>query len=210
MLTKHSHGEKAQTHGQLMIIPRVCFIHVSDPECKIQLSEFYEGNSKVMIKSQKDFFAGLMFMAVGTAFAFGAQNYTIGSAARMGPGYFPMLLGILLGVLGFAIILGSVLKRHPAPDGDPVGRWAWRPLFFVLMANFAFGVLLVGLPALGIPSMGIVVAIYALTLIASMASNEFTLKGSLGLATVLAVGSYLVFIKGLSLVLPVWPSFISG
>lgn len=164
----------------------------------------------MLIKSQKDFFAGLMFTVVGTAFALGAQNYTVGTAARMGPGYFPMLLGILLGVLGFFIIISSVLRRNPPPDGDPVGVWAWRPLLLVLAANFAFGILLVGLPSLGIPSMGIIIAIYALTLIASLAGHEFTVKGALALATVLAAGSYLVFIKSLNLVLPVWPSFLGG
>ena len=64
------------------------------------------------IKSQKDFWAGLMYMAVGTAFAVGAKNYTIGTGARMGPGYFPMILGVLLTLaleslsrLPFAVLL---------------------------------------------------------------------------------------------------------
>ncbi|RMX08900.1 tripartite tricarboxylate transporter TctB family protein [Corticibacter populi] len=162
----------------------------------------------MLIKSQKDFFSGLMFMAIGIAFAVGATNYTVGTAARMGPGYFPLLLGILLAVLGGLIVLTSIIRRNPPPDGDPIGRWVWKPLFFILAANFAFGVLLVGLPSVGIPSMGLIVAIYALTIIASLASPEFSIKGALGLATVLAVGSYLVFIKSLSLVLPVWPSFV--
>ena len=52
------------------------------------------------IKSQKDFFSGLMFMGVGVAFAWGASSYTIGNGARMGPGYFPLALGVLLAILG--------------------------------------------------------------------------------------------------------------
>ena len=55
------------------------------------------------IKSQKDFFAGLAFLLIGVAFAWGATNYTVGEGARMGPGYFPLMLGIVLIVLGGVI-----------------------------------------------------------------------------------------------------------
>ena len=116
------------------------------------------------IKSQKDFFAGLMYLVVGGAFAIGAYGYNVGTAARMGPGYFPMILGILL----------------------------------------------VGVPALGIPGFGLIVAIYALVLIASYARKEVNFKESLVLATVLAIGSYAVFVWALNLQFPVWPSFIVG
>ena len=162
----------------------------------------------MLIKSQKDFFSGLMFSIIGVTFAVGAKSYSIGTAARMGPGYFPLMLGILLAALGALIMLNSVLRRNGPPDGDPVGRWAWKPLFYVLAANFAFGIFLVGLPKLGLPSFGLIVAIYVLTIIASRAAHQPSFKTSLILATVLAAGSYFVFIKGLGLVLPVWPSFI--
>ncbi|THU00635.1 tripartite tricarboxylate transporter TctB family protein [Lampropedia puyangensis] len=162
----------------------------------------------MLIKSQKDFFAGLMFAAIGVTFAVGATNYTVGTAARMGRGYFPMILGILLAVLGGGIVLGSILRRNGPPDGDPVGKWAWKPLFYILAANFAFGILLVGLPSLGIPSFGLIVAIFVLTVIASRAGYNASFKSSVVLGAVLAIGSYLVFIKSLNLVLPVWPSFI--
>lgn len=162
----------------------------------------------MLIKSQKDFFAGLMFTAIGVTFAVGATNYTIGTAARMGPGYFPMILGILLSILGGMIVLASIFRRNPPPDGDPVGKWAWKPLFYILAANFAFGILLVGLPSVGIPSFGLIIAIFALTIIASRAGHNVSFKSSVILGAVLAVGSYIVFIKSLSLVLPVWPSFI--
>ncbi|SHE29838.1 Tripartite tricarboxylate transporter TctB family protein [Lampropedia hyalina DSM 16112] len=157
------------------------------------------------VGNQKDFVAGLLFTVVGVAFALGARHYPVGTAARMGPGYFPMLLGVLLAVLGVAIALKAVLRRGDAASDGAIGPWAWRPLLMVLSANFAFGVLLVGLPGLGIPSMGLVVAIYALVLLASLATRPVRWGETLGLATVLAVGSYLVFIRGLGLVLPVWP-----
>ena len=73
-----------------------------------------------------------------------------------------------------------------------------------------FGVLLGGLPGIGLPPMGLVVAIYALTLIASLAGDQFQLKGVLVLATVLSVGSYLAFVVALNLQFPVWPTFITG
>lgn len=160
------------------------------------------------IKSQKDFFSGLMFLAVGLAFAIGATNYTIGSGARMGPGYFPLILGVLMSILGAAICV-SGLTKGPA-DGDKIGKWAWKQVFFVLAANFAFGILLVGVPTLHIPQFGLIVAIYALVFIASLAGDKFNFKETLILSTVLAVGSYTAFVWALNLQFPVWPSFIAG
>ena len=104
------------------------------------------------IKSHKDFFAGLMYLVVGAAFAIGATEYNIGTGARMGPGYFPLILGVILGLIGSVIAFKATLNGPG--DGDPVGKWAWRQILFVLGANFAFGILLVGLPALGILGFG--------------------------------------------------------
>ncbi len=158
------------------------------------------------LKSQKDFFAGLMYMSVGGAFAWGATNYTIGKAARMGPGFFPLMLGILLAVLGAAIIFKSLVVD--TEDGEKIGSVAWRPLGFIIGGNLAFGVLLGGLPSIGIPAMGLIVAIFALTFIASMAADTFNVKEVAVLAVLLAILSYLAFIKLLSLQFQVWPSFI--
>ena len=160
------------------------------------------------IKSQKDFFAGLMFLVIGLAFAIGAVDYNIGTGARMGPGYFPLILGVLMSILGIAIGAKGLIVE--TADGDKIGKWAWKPLFFILAANFAFGILLAGLPSIGIPAMGLIVGIYALTFIASLAGNEFHAKSVFVLATVLAVGSYVAFVWALKLQFPVWPSFISG
>ncbi len=160
------------------------------------------------IKSQKDFYAGLMYSAFGGAFVWTASGYTIGSAARMGPGYFPILLGTILAAIG-VLIMVTALRKGPA-DGDKVGSWAWRPLFFVLGANVLFGALLAGVPALGIPSFGLIVATYVLVPFAALGGDEFKLKEILIAATVLALGSYLAFVKLLNLQFPVWPSFITG
>jgi len=162
----------------------------------------------VKIKSQKDFFSGLMFMVVGVAFAWGATTYSVGSGARMGPGYFPLMLGILLALIGSVITFKAMVVE--TEGGDKIGAWAWKPLFFILTANFVFGILLGGLPSIGLPAMGMILGIYALVIISSLAGNEFSLKGVLGLATILAIGSYLAFVVLLKLQFPVWPSFITG
>lgn len=160
------------------------------------------------IKSQKDFAAGLMFMGVGAAFAWGATTYSIGSGDRMGPGYFPLMLGILMALVGAVITFKALVIE--TIDGDKIGKWAWRPLFYIIAANVAFGLLLAGLPGIHLPAFGMIVAIYALTFIASMAQAGWKFRATLILATVLALGSYLVFVLALKLQFPVWPEFITG
>jgi hypothetical protein len=160
------------------------------------------------MKSQKDFFSGLLFMTAGVTFAWGATNYSVGTAARMGPGYFPLVLGILLAVLGTVITFKALVVE--TEDGEKMGPWAWKPLFFIIAANLVFGLLLGGLPRIHFPAMGLIAAIYALTFIASLAGEEFKLKEVVILATVLACLSYVAFILLLKLQFAVWPTFITG
>jgi hypothetical protein len=160
------------------------------------------------IKSQKDFLAGLMFTIVGIGFAWGATNYTIGEGARMGPGYFPLMLGIVLAALGLIVTFTALVVE--TEDGDKVGAIAWKPLLFIIGANVLFGICLGGIPKLGIPSLGLIVGIYVLTFVASLAGEEHKSKEVLVLATVLAIISYVAFIKLLSLQFPVWPSFLTS
>lgn len=160
------------------------------------------------IKSQKDFFSGLMFMGVGAAFAWGATTYSVGTGARMGPGYFPLMLGILMVLIGAGITFTALVVE--TEGGGKIGKWAWKPLFFIIAANVAFGILLAGVPRFNIPAMGLIVAIYALVFIASMAEAGWKFKTTLILATVLAIGSYLAFVMALKLQFPVWPAFITG
>ena len=160
------------------------------------------------IKSQKDFYSGLVYTVVGAAFAYGATSYNIGTGARMGPGYFPLLLGAILAVIGAIILFKSLVVE--TPTGDEVGSWAWKPLVFIIAGNLLFGILLGGLPSIKLPAMGLIAAIYGTTLIVSMAGDEFKLKEVLILGTVLSVMSYLAFILLLKLQFPVWPTFISG
>jgi hypothetical protein len=162
----------------------------------------------VKIKSQKDFYSGVMFAVVGIAFAWGATAYSVGSAARMGAGYFPLGLGIILAAMGVLVMFKALVVE--TEDGDRIGKWAWRPLCYIIGANLIFGVLLGGLPSIGLPSMGLIAAIYALTFIASNAGATFKWKPTLVLAGILAVGSYFTFIVALKLQIQVWPTFIAG
>lgn len=160
------------------------------------------------IKSQKDFFSGLMFMGVGVAFAWGASGYTIGNGARMGPGYFPLVLGVLLAVLGVAITFKALVVE--TQDGEPIGKFAWKPLVFIILANLVFGACIGGLPSIGLPPLGLIVGIYLLTFISSNAGDEFKFKEIIVLATILAILSYLAFIVLLKLQFPVWPAFLAA
>jgi hypothetical protein len=162
----------------------------------------------MQIKSQKDFFSGLMFMGLGGAFAWGATTYSLGTAARMGPGYFPLLLGLLMMLLGLLITFKSLVTE--TEDGGRMGRWAWRPLLCILVANVAFGLLLAGLPAIGLPPMGLVVAVFVLVFIAALAARRCVLRSALVVAATLAAGSYLVCIPLLKLQIQVWPAFTVG
>ncbi len=160
------------------------------------------------IKSQKDFYSGLMFMGVGVAFAWGATTYNVGSGARMGPGYFPLMLGIMMAILGAAITFMALVVE--TEGGGKIGKWAWKPLSFIILANLVFGIFLGGLPAFKLPAMGMIVAIYALTFIASIAEPGWKVKNTFILATALALGSYVAFVLVLKLQFPVWPAFITG
>jgi hypothetical protein len=160
------------------------------------------------IKSQKDFWSGIMFCVIGIAFAWGATAYSVGSGARMGPGYFPLMLGIVLTVLGAVVLFTSLVLE--TEDGDKIGSWAWKPLVFIISANLLFGLLLGGLPSIKVPAMGMIAAIYALTIVSSLADGHFKLRDVLVLATILSLGSYLAFIVLLKLQIQVWPTFITG
>jgi hypothetical protein len=162
----------------------------------------------VLIKSQKDFFSGLMFTVIGASFAYGATNYSVGSGGRMGPGYFPLLLGIILAILGAAVMFKALVVE--TPDGEKIGKWAFKPLVFIIAANLLFGILLGGLPSIGLPPMGLIAAIFGITIVASLAGDDFRLKEVLTLSVVLSIGSYLAFVVLLKLQFPVWPTFIAG
>lgn len=160
------------------------------------------------VKSQRDFVAGLLFSAFGVAYAWGATTYNVGTGARMGPGYFPLIVGVLIAILGSIITVRAMISE--GGNDEPIGSIAWRPLVFIIGANILFGILLGGLPSIGLPPMGLIVAVYALTVISSLAGDQFQWKPVLILGTILAIGSYLAFVMALNLQFQVWPTFIAG
>ncbi|MFG6430377.1 tripartite tricarboxylate transporter TctB family protein [Roseateles sp. LYH14W] len=149
------------------------------------------------IKSQRDFWSGLMFLVVGVAFAWGSTEYSFGTSARPGPGYFPFGLGIMLALLG-GIVLFKALTLE-SEGGDPVGPFAWRPLIVIVMAIVVFG--------LALPRLGLICTLPLTVLLSSLASSEFHWRDVLISSTLLTVGSWALFIKGLNLTLPVWPIY---
>ena len=152
------------------------------------------------IKSQKDFWSGLMFIVAGVGFAIGATNYSFGTSARPGPGYFPFGLGILLAVLG-AMVLFKALTIE-SEGGDPVGAIGWRPLILIVLGVVVFG--------LALPRLGMILSLPILILISSLAGDEFKLKEVIINIIVLTIGSWAIFIKGLNLVIPLWPAFMTA
>jgi hypothetical protein len=151
------------------------------------------------IKSEKDFWSGLMFIAIGVGFAWGASNYSFGSAARPGPAYFPFGLGIMLAVLGLFVLFKAL--TFEVPGGDKIGGWPFKPWIVILGAVVIFG--------LALPRLGMIITLPLLIGIASLASGEFHWKEVLINVVVLTLGCWLVFIKGLNLTIPVWPTFLS-
>jgi hypothetical protein len=151
----------------------------------------------VRIKHQKDFWSGLMFLVIGLAFAGFAQQYALGTAQRMGPGYFPTVLGGLLALLGLIITIRGLAR---AEAGGEVERFHFGPLAVVLGAVALFALLL--RPA------GLVVALLVLIGVSAYASHEFRLREVIPLAAFLVLLVLAVFIWGLGMVVPVWPAFL--
>jgi hypothetical protein len=151
----------------------------------------------VKIRNPKDFYTGLLFLLFGGGFMWGALRYDLGTAARMGAGYFPLILGGILCLLGLVVLVRSMAAG--APDGA-IGRIALAPMLMMFGAIAAFALLLRGA--------GLVVSILAIILISSLASRESRLKETLISAVVLCAASVLLFVYALNLQIPVWPFFI--
>lgn len=151
------------------------------------------------IRSQQDFASGLMFILVGLGFSWVARGYSMGTAAKMGPGYFPFLLGLVLAVLGALVLIGSLSSKG---EEDHLSRWDLKTLLWILGSVVLFGLLL--------KPLGMVLSVFVLVLVSSMASHEFSWKGALLNSVVLVLISMGAFVYGINLQMPVWPAFITG
>lgn len=148
------------------------------------------------IRGPKDFWAGVIYALVGGSAVFiAAGEYSMGTGARMGPGYFPTALGLLLLAFGVAAIVRSFLR-----DGEAVGEIAWKPLLLVTGATVLFGVLL--------PVAGLVAALLVLTLVSAAASSYFRFdwRATAGLVLLIAFCA-LVFVVALGVPLPLLGSW---
>jgi hypothetical protein len=149
------------------------------------------------IRNQKDFWAGIMFVAFGAAFAGYGTRYAFGSAERMGPGYFPTVLGLLLVAIGIVVAVGGLAMKG---DAEKVDKFDWRTLLLIIGPIVLFGVFL--------QTLGLVACLFMLVAVSSYASHEFSWKATLGNAAVLIGLSLLVFVYLLKLQFPLWPAVL--
>lgn len=147
------------------------------------------------IKSPKNFWAGLMFISFGLFFLMGARNYQLGSAARMGPAYFPTLVAGATAIIGSIVVFQSLIVAGAKIAMIPVSL-----TFCITLSLILFGYLL--------KPLGLVLALVLLVLLSAYAGHEFKLKEALCLSAVLIVLCVLVFVKGLGLPFPLWPQFL--
>ncbi len=147
-------------------------------------------------KSQKDFWAGVIFMAFGLSFLIMAQKYEMGTAIEMGPAYFPSVTGALLAIIGLVIFVQSFVIQ-----GDRVPRMFFRPIFLVTLSLVLFASLL--------NQIGLVFAMAFLVAVSAFAGYEFKVKEVLVLYVLITVFSVFVFAKGFGLPFQLWPSFIA-
>lgn len=147
----------------------------------------------INIFMKNTFMSGLLFLIVGLIFLVWSTVYQSGSASKMGPGYFPMLLAVILICLGFLNLVKSYLSKEVK---IPINI-AWRPLILILLSNILFGVLL--------PSLGLVIAIFALVIVSSSAMSGIQLKEAILLSTLLSVIGCIVFVWLLGMPLLIFP-----
>ena len=149
------------------------------------------------VRHPKDFWAGVLFIVLGGGVCLIALDYTMGSAARMGPGYFPRTLGAILALLGAWLVLRSFRLQ-----GEKIAFPTFRPLVIVLAA--------VALFSIAVSSLGLVISTILLVLLASTASHEYRRVESAIAAVALSWFVVLAFRYGLSLQLPTWPPALAG
>jgi hypothetical protein len=151
------------------------------------------------IRNQKDFWAGLMFAAFGVFFSGFGTQYTFGTGARMGPGYFPTVLGVILIVLGVVIALTAL---SPKAEENKVAKFSWSTIILILGSVVLFGLMLTRL--------GLILSLITVVLVSSYASHEFGWKAAIINTIVLVALCLFVFVYALSLQFPLWPTFLGA
>jgi hypothetical protein len=149
------------------------------------------------IRNQKDFVSGLMYIGLGSFFAILARGYQMGTAAKMGSGYFPFWLGVLLATIGAYVAFRSLAISQ---EDVKLAKVDIPSVLWVTGSTLVFAICL--------PILGLVASLFLLVVISSMASHEFSWKGSVLSAVFLIGFAYMSFVWGLKLQFPVWPTFI--
>jgi len=152
----------------------------------------------IKIRNHRDVVAGLMFILFGIIFMIASRSYNMGTAAKMGPAYFPTVLGGLLVFLGLLISAGGIQAKAPELR---IEAFQWKPITTILVAVSLFAALL--------PKMGLIVSLLLLIFISSVASHEFKVRDTAIAAVVLLALSWVVFVKGLELQFPLLPLFLA-
>lgn len=148
-----------------------------------------------MIRNLRAFAVGLLFVVIASAFVVLSLDLQQGTAARMGPGYFPWLLGIVLCGIGIAIMVSAAA---PGAAPERLLRWDWKALGWIVGSVLLFAVLL--------QPFGLIPALVVLVVLAGSASPDSTLRGSLAAAVVLVVVCVAAFHYGMDLRIPLWPA----
>ena len=143
----------------------------------------------LFIRSPKDFLAGLMFIVVGLVAVFIARDYSFGSAVKMGPGYFPTILGGLLAAIGMVCIVASLRAK-----GAALEKIAFKPMVLVCVSTLLFGFML--------RNAGVVFAIAFLIFMSAYASVKFRWVVAFRIFVIMTLFCYLVFVLGLGLPMP--------
>lgn len=146
------------------------------------------------IRNQRALTAGALFFIFAIVYLFIAWDYNPGTAARMGPGFFPRMLGFCLAGLGLLIMIGAV---RPAADREKIDPWQLKSLLWIVGAVVMFAWLL--------PRAGLVLALVVLLMVSSFASREFTWRGSIISTLILIVLAVGAFHYGIRLQFPLWP-----
>lgn len=146
------------------------------------------------IKNPQDFWSGVMFIAFGAMAIVVSRDYPMGSAMRMGPGYFPTYIGVALVILGLLISALS-FKRV----GEAIGSWPWRAIILLCAAFIGF--------AWGMETIGFIPSLVILIVLSALAGREWHWKEVAIEAVVLVVGAWAIFIYGIELPFPLWGGY---
>jgi len=144
----------------------------------------------------KDLLAGLMFIVIGVVFLVGAYNYQMGTAARMGPGYFPRILGAAMAALGVVVAAIGLKNQAQWAATEGIG-WSWKPVIILTAAVVLFG--------FALPLAGMVIAIALLTMISGIAAHDKNFRELAIITVIMCLFCAAVFVWGLKLQMKLFP-----